>query len=161
MRSKPNSPALGRPGASVSSGVSGSSFSPRTFATTITSRAELRGKREIGLWIDSVVKGAPEIYTVLDWYKIDGDTVTFHHRNRRDNPSTESPPLWDFPGMSIAVYAGGGLWSYDEDFWDAKGARRTTLEYADARERAGVGHKDLPGVTKERELAELLGRELR
>ena len=35
----------------------------------------LHGRDEVALWIAAVMKGVPEIYTVLDWYTIDGDTV--------------------------------------------------------------------------------------
>ena len=47
----------------------------------------LHGRDEVALWIAAVMKGVPEIYTVLDWYTIDGDTVVFHCENRRDNPA--------------------------------------------------------------------------
>ncbi len=145
----------------------------------------LHGPDEIDLWIHAVMKGVPEIYGVLDWYTIDNDLVTFHYWNRRDNPSDEGPAYWDFAGMTALRYAGGGLWSMEEDFWDRTGARKTSVEYAAACERAGVTEplqrmtrrhwpdgpawarhdgpptpswleRDVSGITRPRELRDLL-----
>jgi hypothetical protein len=150
----------------------------------------LHGRDEVALWIAAVMKGVPEIYTILDWYTIDGDTVVFHCENRRDNPHDEGPDYWDFAGLSMIRYAGDGLWAAEEDFWDLPGARRTSAAYAEACRRAHadtpeqrmtrrfwpegpawartdappspswVGFPDVPGITKPRELAELIGRDL-
>ena len=100
----------------------------------------LHGRDEVALWIAAVMKGVPEIYTVLDWYTIDGDTVVFHCENRRDNPHDEGPDFWDFAGLSMIRYAGDGLWASEEDFWDLPGARRTSVAYAEACRRARRGH---------------------
>jgi hypothetical protein len=80
----------------------------------------------------------PEVYGVYDWHVIEGDTVVFHLQNRRDNPDTQGPRFFDFPGLSVLRYAGDGLWASEEDFWDRDGARRTSIEYAAACERAGI-----------------------
>jgi hypothetical protein len=147
------------------------------------------GRDEVRVWIEPVMKGVPEIYTVLEWYRIDNEVVTFYVQNRRDNPDAEGPEYFDFPGLSILVYAGGGLFSSEEDYWDVGGARRTSIAYAAACDRAGitdpmdrltrrfwpdgptwartdtppkpswVGRDDIPAVTKPREIYELLGRE--
>lgn len=98
----------------------------------------LNGRTEVALWIDAVMKGVPEIYGVLDWYVIEDDRVVFRIFNRRDNPSDDGPAYFDFPGLSVLTYAGDGLWSSEEDYWDVGGARRTAAEYAAACERAGV-----------------------
>ncbi len=98
----------------------------------------LHGREEVDLWIHAVMKGVPEIYTVYDWHTVDGDVVVFRCQNRRDNPDAEGPPYFDFPGLSVIRYAGDGLWASEEDYWDRDGARRTSVEYAAACERAGV-----------------------
>ena len=36
----------------------------------------LHGRDEVRLWIEAVMKGVPEIYTYLDWYRIDDYRVT-------------------------------------------------------------------------------------
>lgn len=148
----------------------------------------LRGHDEVDRWIHAVMKGVPEIYGVYEWHVIDGDRVVFHYQNRRDNPSDEGPPYFDFAGLSVLVYAGDGRWRSEEDFWDAGGARRTAAAYAAACERAGVtepldrmtrrhwpagpawarwdappapswlGRDDVPAITRPGELRALLGR---
>jgi hypothetical protein len=98
----------------------------------------LHGRDEVDLWIHAVMKGVPEIYGVYDWHIVEGDTVVFRVINRRDNPDTDGPPHFDFPGLSVLKYAGDGRWASEEDYWDRDGARRTSVEYAAACERAGV-----------------------
>jgi hypothetical protein len=103
----------------------------------------LSGHAEIELWINAVMKGVPEIYTVLDWYVIENDMVAFHCQNRRDNPAfgrpgETGPAYWDFPGLSVLRYAGDGKFSSEEDYWDRSAARKTSADYAAACERAGA-----------------------
>src|ERR1035441_6003208 len=94
---------------------------------------EMHGPAEILAWINPVMAGVPEIYTVLDWYTIDGNTVVWSLQNRRDNPDPEAEPQYfDFPGLSVARYAGDGRWSYEEDYWDVRGPRATAVAYAEA-----------------------------
>ena len=38
----------------------------------------------------------------------------------------------------MARYAGDGRWSYEEDYWDLKGARETARLYAEACDRTGT-----------------------
>jgi hypothetical protein len=98
----------------------------------------LYGKDEMKVWIAASMGGVPEIYTVLDWYTIDGEKVCFHMQNRRDNPDPDGPPYFDFPGLSTLWYAGDGKWLAEEDFWDLSGARRTAKLYDDACAKTGV-----------------------
>ena len=103
----------------------------------------LHGVAQIRLWIDAVMAGVPEIYTVLDWYSIDDDVVVFHCQNRRDNPDPDAaahgePAYWDFAGLSTLWYAGDGLWRAEEDFWDLRGARTTATAYAATCSRVGA-----------------------
>jgi hypothetical protein len=144
------------------------------------------GREEIRLWIAAVMKGVPEIYTVLDWFAVDDEKVVFRCLNRRDNPDESGPAYFDFPGLSVLWYAGDGLWAAEEDYWDRDGARRTSIEYAEACTRAGVstpdqrmtrrywpeepswagrreppapswlGHDEIEPITKPRQLRELL-----
>ncbi|MCE2392546.1 MAG: nuclear transport factor 2 family protein, partial [Proteobacteria bacterium] len=73
-----------------------------------------------------------------NWYMIDGDRAVWHMENRRDNPDPEGPAYFDFPGLSVARYAGDGRWSYEEDYWDLKGARETARLYAEACAKTGT-----------------------
>jgi len=99
----------------------------------------MRGRDEVRTWIDPVMAGVPEIYTVLEWYAIDGDKVVWSLQNRRDNPDPDGPPYFDFPGLSVAWYAGDGRWAGEEDYWDVKGARTTAQAYAAACAKTGIG----------------------
>jgi hypothetical protein len=99
---------------------------------------ELHGREEVRLWIDPVMMGVPEIYTVLEWYAIDDDKVVWSLQNRRDNPDPDGPPYFDFPGLSVAWYAGDGRWAGEEDYWDVKGARATAEAYAAACRKTGT-----------------------
>jgi hypothetical protein len=92
----------------------------------------MRGPDEVLTWIEPVMAGVPEVYTVLDWYVIEDDTVVWAMQNRRDNPDPDGAPYFDFPGLSVGWYAGDGLWAGEEDYWDVKGARRTAADYAAA-----------------------------
>jgi hypothetical protein len=93
---------------------------------------ELHGPAEIRAWINPVMAGVPEIYTVLDWYLIDGDKAVWSMQNRRDNPDPGGEPAYfDFAGLSVAQYAGDGRWCYEEDYWDVRGARATASAYAE------------------------------
>ncbi len=151
----------------------------------------LHGHDEVLAWIEPVMLGVPEIYTVLDWYTIEGDRVVFRCENRRDNPDLDAvaagdPAYFDFPGLSVLHYAGDGRFRAEEDYWDRDGARRTSVAYAEACRRAGattpesrmtrrfwpdgpawarldtppapswLGKDHLVGITKPRQLAELL-----
>jgi ketosteroid isomerase-like protein len=98
----------------------------------------MRGRDEVRAWIDPVMAGVPEIYTVLEWYAIDGDKVVWSLQNRRDNPDPDGPPYFDFPGISVAWYAGDGRWAGEEDYWDVKGARATAQAYAAACAKTGL-----------------------
>jgi len=93
---------------------------------------------EVDLWINAVMTGVPEIYSVYDWHTVDDDVVVFHCQNRRDNPHDEGPEYWDFAGLSALWYAGDVLWRADEDYRDRDGARRTSIDDSAACARAGV-----------------------
>ena len=105
----------------------------------------LHGCAQVRAWIDPVMLGVPEIYTVLDWYTIDENPadgglprVIWALQNRRDNPDPDGPAYFDFPGVSIAWYAGNGRWAGEEDYWDVKGARSTAEAYAAACRKMNV-----------------------
>ncbi|MBW2495855.1 MAG: nuclear transport factor 2 family protein [Deltaproteobacteria bacterium] len=99
-------------------------------------------RSEVELWINAVMAGVPEIYTVLYWYVIDDEMVVWKLQNRRDNPDPDGPPYFDFPGLSVARYAGDGLWSYEEDYWAVNGARETAQLYAQACEKMGTSREE-------------------
>jgi hypothetical protein len=147
----------------------------------------LHGRDEVEAWINPVMAGVPEIYTVLEWYMVDDDKVVWSLQNRRDNPDPAGPPYFDFPGLSVARYAGDGRFNYEEDYWDVRGARETAQLYAAACQKTGTPFEerltrrhwpdvpawarlegkpapswlsmpDVQPITRPRELREILGR---
>jgi len=102
----------------------------------------MHGRAEIRTWIDPVMIAVPEIYTVLEWYVVDDDKVVWSLQNRRDNPDPDGLPYFDFPGLSVAWYAGDGRWAGEEDYWDVKGARTTAVAYAEACAKTAIPWED-------------------
>jgi hypothetical protein len=101
----------------------------------------MHGRDEIGIFIHSVMQGVPEMYTVLEWYIVGQDRVALYVQNRRDNPSSEGPPYFDFAQMTSLFYAGDGLWSREEAFWSLRGARASSAAYDEAARRSGATPK--------------------
>lgn len=88
-----------------------------------------RGRDEIRAYLERVMLNEmPALYTIYDWHTIEGNTVTNGMINRFDNPAPGGPPL-DFAGVTIQVYAGDGLWSYQEDYYSWSGMMRVRSEY--------------------------------
>ena len=88
-----------------------------------------RGRKEIRDYLDLVMnREMPALYTVYDWHTIEGNCVSNGMVNRFDNPQPGGPPL-DFPGVTIQVYAGDGLWSYQEDYYSWVGMQRVRADY--------------------------------
>lgn len=88
-----------------------------------------RGRQEIRDYLNHVMQGEmPALYTVYDWHTIEGNCVSNGMINRFDNPDPDGAPL-DFAGVTIQVYAGDGLWSYQEDYYSWEGMQRVLAEY--------------------------------
>jgi hypothetical protein len=87
------------------------------------------GRAEIAAYLDRVMNHEmPALYTIYDWHTIEGNTVTNGMLNRFDNPDPQGAPL-DFFGVTIQIYAGDGLWSYQEDYYSFAGMQRVRAEY--------------------------------
>ena len=89
-----------------------------------------QGRDEIRSYLDLVMnQEMPALYTVYDWHTIQGNCVSNGMINRFDNPQPGGPPL-DFAGVTIQVYAGDGLWCYQEDYYSWEGMQRVRSDYA-------------------------------
>jgi ketosteroid isomerase-like protein len=87
------------------------------------------GRKEIREYLDLVMnQEMPALYTVYDWHTIEGNCVSNGMINRFDNPEPGGAPL-DFAGVTIQVYAGDGLWSFQEDYYSWEGMQRVRREY--------------------------------
>ena len=81
----------------------------------------MRGRETVRAWIKPIMERYGELYTAYEWHVVDPDRgrVVVAMQNRRDDPGG-GPPI-DFPGVTILDYAGGGLWSREEDYWSTRG----------------------------------------
>ncbi|OBA55808.1 polyketide cyclase [Nocardia sp. 852002-20019_SCH5090214] len=74
------------------------------------------GPGEIVRFLEGTMGAAPQVYSPLKWYLIDGGRVVYEIVNRADNPEPGAAPI-DFPSLQIIEYAGGGRWRSEEDIW--------------------------------------------
>lgn len=89
------------------------------------------GPAEIQRFIEGTMVTAPQVYTVLDWYAIDGDRVVYRAINRADNPVAGGPP-YDFPSFQFVTYGGAGSWAAEEDVWVAWESKQWADSYLGA-----------------------------
>jgi hypothetical protein len=90
-----------------------------------------RGPAEIEKFLDVTMSYAPGVYTPLVWYVIEGDRVVWRGINRADNPDPHGEEL-GFPSLQLLVYAGGGKWKSEEDWWIAHESKLFAQKYAEA-----------------------------
>ncbi len=95
------------------------------------------GSAEIRVFVQSVMKSMPQVYSVLEWYVVGDDKVCFYVQNRTDNPDPDGPPYFDVPQISTIWYAGDGLWRREEAFWSLSVARSTKDQLAAAVAKTG------------------------
>src|SRR5262249_54866089 len=83
----------------------------------------------------------PEIYTAYEWHLIDEERgrVVFYMQNRRDHPGRPGE-VFDFPGVSIIEYAGGGTWKREEDYWAIKDSQTARQAYVAACQEFDPDH---------------------
>lgn len=99
-----------------------------------------RGRQEIRDYLNLVMQGEmPALYTVYDWHTIRGNCVSNGMINRFDNPDPDGAPL-DFAGVTIQIYAGDGLWSWQEDYYSWEGMQRVRSEYQALCEKFDPDH---------------------
>jgi limonene-1,2-epoxide hydrolase len=97
------------------------------------------GPEEILAFIEGTLASAPQVYTVLDWYLVDGDRVAHKTINRADNPQVGGPPI-DFPSFQFLTYAGDGRWCAEEDVWVMTESKLWGMRYAEACATHDPGH---------------------
>lgn len=96
----------------------------------------MHGRAEVRAWITSLMAVRGDVHAVLDWYVVKGSRVVLNMLNRYYHPDPACPPI-DFAGLTVLGYAGDGLFSYEEDYWDTAGAKRAYEEFTAAVERCG------------------------
>lgn len=96
----------------------------------------MRGRAQVRAWITDLMAARADVHGVLNWYVVKGDRVVFDMTNRIYHPDPSRPPL-DFAGLTVLRYGGDGLFCYEEDYWDAKGAERAYAEFVRAVDEQG------------------------
>lgn len=98
-----------------------------------------RGRHEILDWIVPTMAQFPAMTFWIDWWVIDGNWVFFYIWNHLPDPSG-SGTWYSFPNGSVIRYAGGGRWSYEEDFYNPADSRDVVREWV----RAGGRRESAP-----------------
>ena len=89
------------------------------------------GPEEITRFLEGTMGAAPQVYSPLLWYLVDGTRVAYKVVNRADNPQPGAPPI-DFPSYQFIEYAGGGKWRSEEDGWIPAEMKQFAKRYAKA-----------------------------
>jgi hypothetical protein len=100
----------------------------------------MRGREAVRAWIVPLMERYGEIYTGYEWHAVDPERgrVVLYVQNRRDHPSGTG--TIDFPGVTILEYAGGGLWSKEEDFYATRERDVAMRAYEEACRRHDPDH---------------------
>jgi hypothetical protein len=98
------------------------------------------GPAEIQKFLESTMSFAPHVYSVLEWYNIDGTQIVYKVWNRADNPKPGGPAI-EFPSLQIIRYAGNGKWSSEEDWWIVKEMKAFNEAYQAASLEFDPDHK--------------------
>jgi hypothetical protein len=101
----------------------------------------LHGREAIRAWIKPIMAQYGEIYTAYEWHMVESSgRAVVYMQNRRDHPGGDG--VLDFPGITILQYAGGGLWSMEEDYWAVPAAGQRTEAYEAARKQFDRDHRN-------------------
>jgi predicted SnoaL-like aldol condensation-catalyzing enzyme len=90
-----------------------------------------RGRQEILDWIVPTMAHFPSMSFWIDWWMIDGNRVFFYIWNHLPDPVGRGA-WYSFPNGSIIEYAGGGKWSYEEDFYNPADSHRVVRQWIEA-----------------------------
>ena len=99
----------------------------------------MRGRDAVQTWISELMANNQHVHAILDWYMIEGNRVVVNMTNRYYSPKPAAPPF-DFAGITILEYAHDGLFSYEEDYWDLKSAKKAHQAFNRALEQYGSDH---------------------
>ena len=77
-----------------------------------------RGREAIRRWITETMAPVSEMTFPIEWSVIDEekDAIVFQAWNRMPDPDGGGP--YQAPSWTLLRYAGGGLWSYQEDIYN-------------------------------------------
>lgn len=96
-----------------------------------------RGPKEIEMFLEGTMSGAPQVYSALLWYVVDGGRVVYEIINQADNPVEGREPI-GFRSLQNIVYAGDGKWKSEEDWWVKYDMVRFRNQWLAALEESGT-----------------------
>jgi ketosteroid isomerase-like protein len=107
------------------------------FGTTFTpdavyveaSAGVMEGRDKILAWLIPAMKPCKGWTYPIQYMGIDGDR-TFHKWMNRLPGQRADGSYYEFPGITVMVYAGNGQWSYQEDQYNAAGVGELVAEWA-------------------------------
>ncbi len=100
------------------------------------------GRDEIKAWIVSTMADHAAMTFEIPWTMIDGDRVAFYIWNLLPDP-TGGKAEYKFPNSTVIHYAGDGLWSYEEDYYNPADAVRVFTDWF----KAGGRRDSAPDAT--------------
>jgi SnoaL-like domain len=92
------------------------------------------GRPRILEWLLPVMERCRGWTYPIDWVAIDGNRLIYRWRNRLPGPHPDGTH-YEFAGISVTEYAGGGRWSYQEDVYNWEKALEVLKDWAQARKR--------------------------
>ena len=103
---------------------------------------QLGGREAIRNWICRTMATSPNDqmkYFPVEWYMIDDERgwITMQVWNRMVDPGDGS--LHQAYNFSLLKYAGGGLWSFEEDIYNPDHFKTMVVEWLKLREELGNG----------------------
>ena len=94
-----------------------------------------RGKENILAWLLPVMEFCKGWTYPIEWIAIDGNRVIYKWLNRLPGTRPDGG-YYEFAGMSVTEYAGGGKWSYQEDLYNWETAEKVIKEWGEAQKPA-------------------------
>ena len=97
------------------------------------------GRDKILAWLIPVMERCRGWTYPIDWVAIDGNRVIYRWLNRLPGKRPDGS-YYEFAGVTVAEYAGGGQWSYQEDIYNWEIGEKVIKDYiADKAERKKAG----------------------
>ncbi len=94
-----------------------------------------RGKEKIREWMIPLMAQCKGWTYPIEWVAIDGNRVVYKWLNRLPGRRADGG-YYEFAGITAAEYAGGGLWSYQEDVYNWQPALEVLKQWSAARKAA-------------------------
>ena len=95
------------------------------------------GREQIRTWIVETMASVSGMSFPYDWYMIDGNRVVMYCWNIFD-PLPGMTGEYKFAVATILEYAGGGLWSLEEDIYNEKEAEAVLARFVADAGAAGL-----------------------